>query len=165
MAQPSGTEVVRVAAAEAVSQLNDWVHDGYLEDALQFSAGAARAIIPFAQESGWGSLHSSMSDPQLVTETFLARHYEVPLTRCYIIVEHAERLEADIDWGNPSLDQADFSDSTFRLTTGSFARGVSVAVTDVDIRVLVSSEEAGRLYRKVLRFWPAESDRWLTQWP
>jgi hypothetical protein len=83
------------------------------------------------------------------------------LTRCYIIVEHAERLEADIDWGNPSLDQADFSDSTFRLTTGAFARGVSVAVTAVDIRVLVSFEDAGRLYRKVLRLWPAESDRWL----
>ena len=161
--QPSGTEVVRVDAAEAVSQLNDWVHDGYLEDALQFSAEAARAIIPFAQESGWGHLHPSMPDPQLVRETLLARHYEVPLTRCYIIVEHAERLEADIDWGNPSLDQADFSDSTLRLTTGSFAPGVSVAVTDVDIRVLVSSEEAGRLYRKVLRLWPAESDRWLAQ--
>lgn len=104
-----------------------------------------------------------MSDPELVKEELLARHYEVPLTRCYIIVEHAERLEADIDWGNPSLDQAHFSDSTFRLTTGSFARGISVAVSDVDIRVLVSSDEAGRLYRKVLRFWPAESDRWLAR--
>ena len=163
IAQPSGIEVVRVDTSEAVSQLNDWVHDGYLEDALQFSAEAAQAIIPFAQESGWGTLHPSMPDPQLVRQTLLARHYRVPLTRCYIIVEHAERLDTDIDWGNPSLLEADFSVSTFRLATGSSARGVSVAVTDVDIRVLVSSEEAGRLYRKVLRLWPAESDRWLDQ--
>ena len=159
--QPSGTEVLRVHKPDAVSQLNDWVHDGYIEHALHFSAEAARAIIPFAQESGWGHLHPSMSHPELVKEKLLARHYEVPLTRCYIVVGHAERLEADIDWGNPSLDQARFSDSTFRLTTGSFARGISVAVSDVDIRVLVSSDEAGWLYRKVLRLWPAESDRWL----
>jgi hypothetical protein len=85
------------------------------------------------------------------------------LTRCYIIVENAERLDADIDWGYPSLVAAEFSDSTFRLTTGSFARGVSVAVSDLDIRLLVSTEEAGRLYRRVLRLWPAESDPWLAQ--
>jgi hypothetical protein len=63
IAEPSGTEVVRIDTAEAASQLNDWLHDGYLEDALQFSAEAARAILPFAQESGWGHLHPSMSDP------------------------------------------------------------------------------------------------------
>ena len=161
--QPSGTEVRRIQEPGAISQLNDWVHDGYLEDALQFSTESARAIIPFAQESACASLHPSMPNPQLVRETILARHYEVPLTRCYLVVEHAERLDADIDWGNPSLLEPDFSDATFRLTTGSFARGVSVAVTDLEIRLLVSSEEAGRLYRKVLRLWPAESDRWLAE--
>jgi len=157
-----GTEVLRIESPDGVPGLNDWIHDAYLEDAFRFSPESAQAVIPFAQESGWGHLHPSMADPELVAETMLARHYHVPLTRCYIVVEQAKSLDADIDWGNPSLLEADFSESTLLLRSGSFSKGISVGVTDVDVRVLVSPELAGRLFRKVLRLWPAESDRWLS---
>jgi hypothetical protein len=137
------------------------VHDAYLEDGLEFSKDSARAVIPFAQESGWGSLHPSMPNPSLVRKTVFARHYEVPLTRCYVVVEHAEELECDIDWGNPSLLEADHLESTFWLRSGSFATGVRVRVSAIDVRLLVTTHVAGRIYRKVLRGWPIESDRWL----
>jgi hypothetical protein len=45
------------------------------------------------------------------------------------------------------------------------AKGVRVAVSAIEIRVLVSSEPAWRLYRKVLRGWPAESDRRVGEQP
>jgi len=99
---PDGTEVLRFERPEDVSRLDDWIHDGYLEDDLSFSAEAACAVIPFAQESGWGERHSDMADPMLVKTTLLARHFEVPLTRCYVVVRQATALDADIDWGNPS---------------------------------------------------------------
>jgi hypothetical protein len=156
---PGGVEVLRIASPGRVSELNDWVHDGYLEDALRFSAQSARAVIPFAQESGWGSLHPSMPDPVLVKTTLLARHYHVPLTRCYVVVEHAQSLETDIEWGNPGILEADVSESTFRLMSGSYSAAVSVRVSDLDIRLVVSAERSEVLYRKVLRGWPVESDR------
>ncbi len=158
---PVGTEVLRVRSPEAVSEITDWVHDAYLEDAVRFSVASARAVIPFGQESGWEQLHSSMADPKLVKTTLLARHYEVPLTRCYLVVEHAQSLEVDIDWADPVLLEADFSDSTLRVRSGSFGDGVSVSVSDFDVRLLVTSEEGDRLYRRVLRVWPVELDRWL----
>jgi hypothetical protein len=158
-----GTEVLRIHRREDVSQLDGWVHDAYLEDELKFSAESARAVIPFAQESGWGARHANMPDPELVKTTLVARHFHVPLTRCFIVVEHATAFEADIDWGNPSLVEAELSGSTLHLKPGSFAKGIRVAVSDIDIRVLVSSAPAGRLYRKVLRGWPIESDRWVAE--
>ena len=160
---PAGTEVLRIRTATDVGELNDWVHDAYLEDALKFSHDSARAIIPFAQESRWGALHPSMPNPILVKKTVFARHYEVPLTRCYLVVEHAEGLECDIDWGNPSLLEADYSESTFWLRSASFATGVRVRVSAIDVQVLVTTDVTERVYRKVLRGWPIESDRWLNK--
>jgi hypothetical protein len=106
-----------------------------------------------------GDPHPSMPEPELVKATLLARHFEVPLTRCYVVVEHAASLDADIDWGYPSLVRAGLSDSTLRLESGSYAEGIRIALTDVDIRILVSGQPAGRLYRRVLRGWPIEHDR------
>jgi hypothetical protein len=157
---PNGTEVLRVKRPEDVPEFDYWVHDAYLEDGLRFSAESARAVVPFAQESGWGDRHPSMPDPDLVRQTPLARHYEVPLTRCYLVVEHATALDSDIDWGNPTLTAVHFDATGATLTLDS---SVSIGVSGVDIRVLVSVEEAGRLYRKVLRGWPIESDRWLSR--
>jgi hypothetical protein len=154
-------EVLRIGTASDVGELNDWVHDAYLEHALEFSEDSARAVIPFAQESGWGSLHPSMPNPSLVRKTVFARHHEVPLTRCYVVVEHAEELECDIDWETRVFSEADYLESTFWLRSRSFATGVRVRVWAIDVRVLVTTNVAGRIYRKVLRGWPIESDRWL----
>jgi hypothetical protein len=154
-----GTEVLRVQSPEEFPQLDDWIHDAYLEDALQFSAETARAVVPFAQESGWGSLHPSMPDPVLIRRTLFSRHYRVPLTRCYLVVEHAKSLDADVDWGIPMLNVAHFDGRQSILTLADV--GVPIAVSELDIRVLVSSEVAGHLHRKVLRGWPMESDRWV----
>ena len=52
-----GTEVLRVEQAEDVERLDEWIHDAYVEDALEFDAEAQRAVIPFAQES------ANLSDP------------------------------------------------------------------------------------------------------
>ena len=149
---------MRITREDQVSQLDAWVHDAYLEDALHFSAQSARAVIPFAQESAWGELHPSMADPELVKTTRLARHYHVPLTRCYIVVEHAEALESDVEWGCPNLVEAEFSKSMFRLMADSNSAAVSVRVTALDIRLLVSSERAGELHRKVFKWGSGESD-------
>jgi hypothetical protein len=149
---PDGVEVLRIAHEDQVCQLDHWVHDAHLEDALQFSAQSARAVIPFAQESAWAPPHPSMADPELVKTTRLARHYRVPWTRCYIVVEHAESLESEVEWGSPSLVEADFSESTFRLMADSDSAAVSVQVTALDIRLLVSSAQSARTYRKVLRW-------------
>lgn len=156
---PEGQEVLRIVRPDQVIQLNDWVHDAYLEDELRFSAQSARAVIPFAQESAWGHLHPSMSDPELEKTTLFARHYHVPLTRCYIVVEHAKSLETDIEWGCPDLLAAEYSDSTIRLMSGENSAAVSVRVGALDVRLLVSSAVARWLHRKVLRWWPVESDR------
>ncbi len=153
-----GTEILRIQAPNEVSLLDEWIHDAYVEDAIEFSPEERRAVIPFAQESGWGDRHPSMADPELVKTTPLARHYEVPLTRCYIVIEHVHSLDPVIDWGCPTLVGADYVDREIRL---SGIAKISVRVSDLDIRVFVSAQEAGRLLRKVLRGWPAESDRWL----
>jgi hypothetical protein len=167
LADPSGTEGLRVTLPEDVPKLNDWVHDGHLEDAMRFSAEAARAVIPFAQESGWGHLHPSMPDPQLVRKTVFARHYQVPLTRCYLLVQHAQSLDADdIDWGNPTLLGAKFDESSSVVKLEMVPpAGVSIAVRDVDVRVLVSPEPVGLIHRRVLRGWPIEIDRSLKHQP
>ena len=156
---PEGQEVLRIVRPDQVVQLNDWVHDAYLEDELRFSPQAARAVIPIAQESAWAHLHPSMPDPELVKTTVFARHYQVPLTRCYIVVEHANSLETDIEWGCPDLLAAEYSDSTFRLMSGENSAAVSVRVGALGVRLLVSSEVARWFYRKVLRWWPVASDR------
>ncbi len=162
---PSGIEVLRVERAEQVSELDGWVHDAYLEEEdVRFSAAAARAVIPFAQESGWGDRHPSMPGPVLVKTTLFAHHYEVPLTRCFLVVERALSLEVDVLWEVPDLVAAEFSDSTFRLTSDG-GEGVAVRVEGLDVRLLVSGDEAGRLYREVLRWWPAEYDRRLSPPP
>lgn len=164
LSAPDGVEVVRVERPDQVAGLDDWVHDAYLEDAIQFSAESARAVIPFAQESCWGRLHASMRDPTLARETAFARHNHVPLTRCYLIVDHAASVEIDLDWGDPGLREADFSESTFSLRADSSpTAAVSVCVTDLNIRLLVSAQDAGTLYRKVLRALTIQSDRWLTR--
>jgi hypothetical protein len=95
-----------------------------------------------------------MPAPLLVGKTLLARRYVVPLTRCYVLVEHARSLKADgIDWGSPMISGADFdaSRSIFKLDLLVPPTGISVAVTELDVRVIVSSEEAGRIDRRVLR--------------
>lgn len=56
-----------------------------------------------------------MADPELVKKTPLAEHYEVPVTRCLIVVDHAQRIDARINWGCPMLVNATFRDSTLRL--------------------------------------------------
>jgi hypothetical protein len=155
----NGTEVLRIHSPEEVPQLDNWIHDAYLEHALHFSAETARAVVPFAQESGWGTLHPSMPDPVLVRQTLFSRHYRVPLTRCYLVVEHAKSLDADVEWGMPMLNVAHFDDWQSILTLADV--GVSIAVSELDIRVLVTPEVAGHLHRKVLRGWPMESDRWV----
>lgn len=156
---PGGTEVLRIQRPEDVSNLDAWIHDAYLEDALQFSAEVGRAVIPFAQESGWGTLHPSMPDPVLIRRTLFSRHYRVPLTRCYLVVEHARSLDADVDWGIPMLNVVHFDASQSILTLADV--GVSIAVSELDVRLLVSSEVVGHLHRKILRWWAIESDRWL----
>jgi hypothetical protein len=156
---PNGAEALRIVDPKQISRLNDWVHDAYLEDAIQFSAEDGRAVIPFAQESAWGHLHPSMPDPELVKQTLFAHHYRIPMTRCFLAVEHATSLETDIEWGNPMILEADFFRSTFRLLADTDSAMVSVRVTELDIRVVVSSEQAKTVYRKVLRGWPIESDR------
>lgn len=50
-----GVEVLRVQRPEEVGQLDWWIHDGYVEDAIEFDAEAQRAVIPFGQESAWGT--------------------------------------------------------------------------------------------------------------
>lgn len=154
---PSGTEVARIQSPEDVSQLDDWIHDAYLEDALQFSAETARAVLPFAQESSWGDRHPLITDPVLTRRTLTSRHYRVPLTRCYLVVEHAKSLNVNVDWGIPMLNIARFDTEQSILTLVDV--DVSIAVTELDVRVLVSSEVAGHLHRKILRGWPIESDR------
>jgi hypothetical protein len=134
------------------------VHDAYLEDGIQFSADTQRAVIPFVQESAWGDLHPSMPDPELVKKTLVARHYRVPLTRCHIVVNHATSLATDIEWGCPDMVEAQYSDSMFRLMSDSDSVAVAIGVTDLDIRVLVSSERGGWVYRKVMLGWSVESD-------
>lgn len=156
---PAGTEVLRVESSEAISELSQWVHDGYLEDGIRFSAASARAVIPFVQERRQRPLHASMAGPELIKSTPLARHYDVPLTRCYIVIEQAETLAVETDSGDPLLG-ADFSDSTFRVSSAYFG-DVSVRVTDLEIRLLVTSATPARLHRRVLRGLRVECNRWI----
>jgi hypothetical protein len=156
---PSGAEALRVSRADEVPQLTAWVHDAWLEDAIQFSAETRRAVIPFLQESAWGDLHPSMADPTLVKKTLISRHYRVPLTRCYIVANHATSLEADIEWDCSDIVEAQYSESTFRLMSDySGSAAVAVRVTELDIRLLVSAQRGGWVYRKVMLGWPVESD-------
>jgi hypothetical protein len=157
-AEGYGEEVLRVGRTEDVPRLDDWIHDAYLEDNLKFSAEESRVVVPFAQESGWGSRHASMADPVLVKRTLLARHYEVPLTRCYLVVQKAQSLDYKVDWGNPTLVCARFDPKQMVLELDF---GISISVAELDVRVFVSADEARRLHRKVLRGFPAESDRWI----
>jgi hypothetical protein len=151
-----GTEVLRVEQAEDVERLDEWIHDAYVEDALEFDAEAQRAVIPFAQESAnLSDPLPSMADPVLVERTPLAELYEVPFTRCFVVVSHARSLDAEIDWGYPVLEDATYRDSTLRL---SGTANLTIAVTTVDVRVFVTAEESGRRLRKRHRGgW--ESDR------
>jgi hypothetical protein len=152
----AGTEVLRVATAEGVHELDDWIHDAYLEDALEFDADARRAMIPFAQESGWGARDAGMADPVLRGRGLLWRRYEVPLTRCRLVVENATALDAEVDWHSAMLTGAAYVDGKVRL--GLLHGAVAVAVAAVDVRVMVTGDRAGALRRRVWRGWPVESD-------
>ena len=93
------------------------------------STGRGETRVPLAVVPAvtMGLSPSVDAEPSLVRKTVFARPYEVPLTRCYVVVEHAEGLECDIDWGNPSLVEADYLESTFSLRSGSFATGCEFA--------------------------------------
>ena len=152
----AGDEALRVTRGADVPRLDDWIHDAYVEAALELDREQHRAVIPFAQESGWGDRHAAMADPVLRRRGLLARRYDVPLTRCFLVVEHATALDDDVDWGVPMLTGAAYVDGSIRL--GLVHGAVAVAVTDVDVRVVVTGERAGLLRRRVLRGWPIESD-------
>jgi hypothetical protein len=156
---PPGEEVLRITRPDEVGELTNWVHDAFLEDAIQFSAESGRVVVPFMQESAWGDLHPAMPDPELAKETFFARHYHVPLTRCFIVVEQAISVDTDIEWGCPDLLDAKYSQSVFRVMSGDDCAAVSVHVAELDVRVLLSSEVAQWMHRKVLRGLRIESDR------
>ena len=148
--------MLRVTRGADVPRIDDWIHDAYLEDALELDRERGRAVIPFAQESGWGERHAAMADPVLRRSGLLSRRYDVPLTRCLLVVEHATALDADVDWHSAMLTGAAYVDGSIRL--GLVHGAVAVAVADVDVRVLVTGDRAGSLRRRVLRGWPIESD-------
>jgi hypothetical protein len=155
-----GAEVVRVAAQDNVSQLNAWIHDAYLHDDVRFDAEASHAIVPLLQEAS-ALPGTDSAPPRLLRKTLFARHFEVPLTQCNLLVETARSLTMDVEWGDPLVLEAGFSDRTFYLLSGSAQRSVSIEVERLDVRLHVSSTVAGYLHRKVLRLFPAESDKWL----
>jgi hypothetical protein len=97
-----------------------------------------------------------MADPVLVEQTALAEVYEVPFTRCFIVVNHARSLDTKIDWGYPALEGATYDESTLRLDGTA---NVTIRVTAIDIRVPVSAEESGRILRTRRGHW--WSERWL----
>ena len=151
--------VTRQAELELVTY---WIHDAHFDyEQASFSETGSRVTVPFAQESGWGDRHPSMPNPELLKRTLLSRHYRVPFARCYLIVENARAMSIDeAGRGDPGM----LNEATFDPSHGEVhlvpvvGPRITVSVSELVIRVLVSREVAFEVRRRILRGWPAERD-------
>jgi hypothetical protein len=160
--EAAAVEALFVTQPGDLELVTDWIHDAHFDyEEASFSETAARATVPFAQESGWGDRHPSMPNPELLKSTLLSRHYRVPFVRCYLVFENARGMSIDERGrGEPGmLNKAtvDASRGEIQLVPVTGPQMV-IPVSELAIRVLVSQETAVEVRRKVLRGWPAESD-------
>ena len=158
-----GVKALGVNRPEDLELVTYWVHDAHFNyEEASFSEEASRVTVPFAQESGWGDRHPSMPNPELLKSTLLSRHYRVPFVRCLLVLENALGISIDEDGrGDPGmLNELTFDASRCEVRLATVV-GPSIVVPvsdDVCLRVIVTSEVAVEVRRKVFRGWPAESD-------
>jgi hypothetical protein len=160
--ETDAVEALTVTRRDDLERVTYWIHDAHFDyEQASFSETSARVTVPFAQESGWGDRHPSMPDPELLKRTLLSRHYRVPFARCYLIFENARGMSIDeAGRGDPGM----LNEATFDAARGEVhlvpvvGPRITVSVSELTIRVLVSQEVALEVRRRVLKGWPAERD-------